>query len=211
MKTLQFLWASGIFEIKEIKIYPENMSYIREMLELEKDKNLLFLDIENLMEKINFISEVEGCKITKKFPSTIEINLILRKPWAILKYNEKEFLIDKNGVILNNERENLTGLLYIYGIKVNEKENKVEENEKVNVLVEFEKWYNYFNIGNFFKLKKVDISDLNKIEISDGEKSIFFSKENIKIKLEKLVIVLKNLNNNFEYIDTRFKNFYIKY
>jgi Na+/H+ antiporter NhaA len=93
---------------------------------------------------------------------------------------------------------------------VNEKENKVEEVDKINILKEIEKWYNYFNIGNFLKIKKIDISDINKIEISDGIKSIFFTRENIKIKMEKLLYVLKNLKNDYEYIDTRFKNFYIK-
>ncbi|MFN4226594.1 MAG: cell division protein FtsQ/DivIB [Candidatus Ratteibacteria bacterium] len=210
MKTLKFLWNSGIFKIKEVKVYPENMSYLIGMLELEKNKDLLFFDFNNLIEKINFIPEVESCKIIRKFPSIIEITLILRKPWAILKFGEKEFLIDKEGVVLNYEKKNLTGLLNIYGIKVDENENKVEENEKINILVEFEKWYNYFNIGNFFKINKIDISDLNKIEISDGEKSIFFTKDDIKTKLEELSKVLKNLNNDFEYIDTRFKNFYIR-
>jgi cell division septal protein FtsQ len=209
MKILKFLWNLEVFKIKEIKIYPENMKHITELLELEKDKNILFLDVNNLIEKINSISEVEESKVVKKFPSTVEITIILRKPWAILKSGEKEYLIDKNGIILNNEATNFSDL-YIYGITVNEKENKVEEVDKINILKEIEKWYNYFNIGNFLKIKKIDISDINKIEISDGIKSIFFTRENIKIKMEKLLYVLKNLKNDYEYIDTRFKNFYIK-
>lgn len=209
IKTLKFLWNLETFRIKEIKIYPEDMTKIIELIEIEKNKNLLFLDADNLMEKINSISEIDGCKIIKKFPSTLEIIISLRKPWAILKYDEKEFLIDKNGVVLSNEGKNIPSLL-IYGIKVNEKENKVEENEKIKILSEIERWYNYFNIGNYFKIKKIDISELNKIEISDGEKSVFFTEENIKIKMEKLLTILKKIDNNFEYIDTRFKNFYIK-
>ncbi|HOM26614.1 MAG TPA: FtsQ-type POTRA domain-containing protein [bacterium] len=209
MKIIKFLWNLEVFKIKEIKVYPETMTHIKDLLELEKDKNLLFLDVNNLIEKINSISEVEKCKIIKNFPSAIEITIVLRKPWAILKYGEKEFLIDKNGVILNNEDRNIPDLI-IYGIKVNEKENKVEEIEKISILEELEKWYNYFNIGNFLKLNRIDISDINKIEISDGAKSIYFTHENIKIKMEKLSSVLKNLKEDYEYIDTRFKNFYIK-
>lgn len=208
-KTLNFLWNLEIFKIKEIKIYPESMSsLIKELIELEKDKNLLFLDIDNLREKINSISEVENCKILKIFPSTLEINIILRIPWAILIDGDKKYVIDKNGVIINRNYENIP--LKIYGVKINQ-ENRIEEPEKVVILNELDKWYNYFNIKKFFKISSIDISDLNKIEISDGERKIYFTKENIKEKVETLFIVLKNLNNDFEYIDTRFKNFNIKF
>ncbi|MGB9677459.1 MAG: cell division protein FtsQ/DivIB [Candidatus Ratteibacteria bacterium] len=210
MKILKFLWNFEIFKIKEIKVYPESMTYILNLLELEKDKNLLFLDVNNLMEKINSIPEIEKCNVIKKFPSTLEIKITLRKGWAILKYKEKEFVIDKNGIIYNNEGNSIPDLI-ILGVKVNEKENKVEEIEKIRILRELEKWYNYYNVGNFLKLKIIDISDINKIVISDGIKSIFFTQENIKTKSEKLLSILKNLKDDYEYIDTRFKNFYIKF
>lgn len=208
-KTLNFLWNLETFKIKEIKIYPENKSpLIKELIELEKDKNLLFLDIDNLREKINSLSEVEDCKILKIFPSTLEINIILRIPWAILMDGDKKYVIDKNGVIINRNYENIP--LKIYGVKISQ-ENRIEEPEKIIILNELDKWYNYFNIKKFFKISSIDISDLNKIEISDGERKIYFTKENIKEKVETLFIVLKNLNNDFEYIDTRFKNFNIKF
>ncbi|MCM8810279.1 MAG: FtsQ-type POTRA domain-containing protein [Candidatus Omnitrophica bacterium] len=211
MKALKFLWNLEIFKIKEIKIYPETLTQIKELLELEKDKNLLFLDANYIIDKINSLTEVERCKIVKKFPSTLEITIILRKPWAILRHGEKIYIIDKNGIVLSNIQDNTQiDLLYLDGIKVNEEENRVEEIEKIKILVEIEKWYNYFNISYFLKIKKIDISNLNKIEISDGVKSVFLIPENIKIKLEKLSTVLKNLSNDFEYIDTRFENFYIK-
>ncbi|MCM8804460.1 MAG: cell division protein FtsQ/DivIB [Candidatus Omnitrophica bacterium] len=210
MKVLNFLWNLEIFKIKEIKIYPESLSpLIKELLELEKDKNLLFLDIENLREKINSISEVENCKIIRIFPSALQINIILKVPWAVLEDRGKKYVIDKNGVIINRNYENIP--LKIYGVKVNEEKNRVEELEKIFILKELDKWYNYFNIKNFFKIDSIDISDLNKIEINDGARKIYFTRENIKEKSETLYIILKNLKNDFEYIDTRFKNFIIKF
>ncbi len=209
-RTLKFLWNLETFKIKEIEIYPENIApLIKAVLELEKDKNLLFLDAESLRERINSISEVEYCKILKKYPSTLHIDITLRNPWAILKNEDGEYIIDKKGFIIKSNTEN-TSLLVVYGVKVNKNENRVEEIEKINILNEIEKWYNYFNLGNFLKINKVDISNPNKIEISDGERSIYFTGEKIKEKIENLSIVLKNLKNDFEYIDTRFKNFYIK-
>jgi cell division septal protein FtsQ len=209
-KTMNFLWNSKLFKIKEIKIYPEEISpFIRELLELEKDKNLLFLDVEEIRTKILSISEVEDCKIIKEFPSTLQINIIYRIPWAILKTQQREYLIDKNGMIINDKKGNVE--LEIYGIKVNEVENKIKEKEKIKILYELYKWYNYYNIGNFFKMKRMDISELNKIKISDGEREILFKSEISPQTMEKLVIVLRNLKNEFEYIDTRFKDFYVKF
>jgi len=209
-KITDFLWNAEIFKIKEIKIYPEEISpLIKELLELEKDKNLLFLNMEELRNKILSIPEIENCKIIKDFPSSLQINIMLRIPWAILKNGEKEYLIDKNGAIINGKGEKVD--FEIYGIKVNDTENKIEEKEKIKILNEFYKWYNYYNISNFFRVKIVDISDLNKIEISDGERKILLKSEDIKEKIEKLNFVLKNLKNDFEYIDTRFKDFYVKF
>ncbi|MCM8819099.1 MAG: FtsQ-type POTRA domain-containing protein, partial [Candidatus Omnitrophica bacterium] len=206
-KTLKFLWNLESFKIKEIKIYPENITpLIKAILELEKDKNLLFLNAEELRERINSISEVENCKVTKIYPSTIQIDIILRKPWAII---ENEYIIDRNGIILNENKNNIA-LLPIYGVKVDKMKNKVIEIEKVYILKEFDRWYNYYNIGNLFKINKIDISDVKKIEISNDGKKIYFTKEDIKDKIENLSVILKNLKDDFEYIDTRFKNFYIK-
>lgn len=209
-KTLKYLWSLELFKIKEIKIYPENVSsFIKSFVELEKDKNLLFIDAENLKEKINSIPDVESCKILKIYPSTLQIEIILRKPWALLKYNNQEYLIDREGVIITEKKEGF--LFEIYGIKPDKEKNKVQEIEKINILTEFEKWYNHFNVGNHFKIKKIDITDLYKIEISDGERKLFFTPEDLKGKIEKLSFILKSLKDDFEYIDTRFKNFYIKF
>jgi len=209
-KIINFLWNAEVFKIKEIKIYPEEISpLIKELLEIEKDKNLLFLNTEEIRNKILSLPKVEDCKIIRDFPSSLQINIILRFPWAVLKTNQKEYLIDKNGVIIDGKKENAN--FEIYGIKVNEGENKVEEKEKIKILNEFYKWYNYYNIGNFFKIRIINISDLNKIEISDGERKILFKSEGIKEKIEKLNFILKNLKSDFEYIDTRFKDFYVKF
>ena len=209
-KIIIFLWNAEVFKIKEIKILPKEISpLIKELLELEKDKNLLFLDIEEIRSKILSIPEIEDCKIIKNFPSSLQIEIKLRVPWAILKTNQKEYLIDRNGVIINNKRDNVN--LEIYGINVDETGNIIKEKEKIRILNEFYKWYNYYNIENFFKIKIIDISELNKIEISDGKRKIFFRNEPMKEKMEKLAFVLKNLKNDFEYIDIRFKDFYIKF
>ncbi|MCS7179919.1 MAG: cell division protein FtsQ, partial [bacterium] len=134
----------------------------------------------------------------------LDISILL-----ILKYEDKSFLIDKNGIILNNYNEN-SSLIVIYGIKINEKESKIEESEKLIILSELEKWYNYFNIKNYFKISRIDISNLNKIEISDGERSILLTSVKLKEKMEKLSFILKQIKKNFEYIDMRFKDAYIK-
>lgn len=209
-KTLNYLWNLETFKIKEIKISPPDaIPLITQIIEIEKDKNLLFLKSDELREKINSINEIEDCKIIKSFPSTLEIEVKLRNPWAILKTEKGEFVIDREGVII--DRPFLNAELEIYGIKVNQEGNKIEEIYKIEILKEIDRWYNYFNIGNLFKWKRIDISNLNKIEISDGERKIYFTKENTKGKMERLLFVLKNLKGDFEYIDTRFKDFYVKF
>lgn len=209
-QVLEFLHTNPQFYIKKIEIYPKEISHkIENTIDLESEKNLLFINGKDLRQRILNFLEIEDCSIIKKFPNTLEIYLKLRKPWAILNWENKNYIIDKKGIILSEDTYYETPFYFVYGVEIEIEGKCVRNIQKLNILLEIEKWYNYFNVGNHFKLRKIDLTNLNHIILSDGVREIYLTSENIKEKFEKLSLILRKIKD-YEYIDLRFKDAYVK-
>jgi len=210
---LYYLWNLEIFSLKEIKVSPSDLKpLITETIGLEPGKNLLFLDIEEINRKISQLRFVEKSKIKKILPSTIEIEITIRKPWIMIKSEKYTTFVDTSGIVVSPP-ELPENYWKVKGIEIENFSVIDSDKEKIDVLKEIEKWYNFFNIGNLFKIVEIDISNLEKIILSDGEREIYVATENIKEKFEDLKIVLEECiskNYQWEYIELRFKNPYVK-
>ncbi len=211
--TIKFLWQLDTFKLKEVEIVPDKAKfYIEPVLELEKDKNLLFIDIDDLRQMILNIPEVENCKIKKIYPDKLYIDISLRKPFVSVIYNERKYIIDKNGVVLSDIEEE-KNYIDIYGIKI--EQNCVNETDrwKLNILDEIKKWYNYFNLRKFFLVNQINFISPNEIILYTDKGSIKIRRTDIKSQMEKLSILLQEVQGNierWEYIDLRYKNIYKK-
>ncbi len=109
-------------------------------LELIKQKNLFFLDKFQIKEVFNNNYLIEEYKIFKRYPSSLEIEIVKTRFYALTNIDGKIFFIGSNGKLIqaNNDLKNLP---FIFG---------------------------YFDIKNFLNLKRIiDESDLDFKQIQN--------------------------------------------
>jgi len=192
-KSLNNFNFPKISSIEFIGLGEESSKFIKNF-ELFKMSNIFFLDklkIKRLMDSNNTIEEYT---IFKRYPSTLEINVIKTKFLAYLNKDGKKFYVGSNGKLIEVKSE-IKNLPYIFGD---------------------------LNINEFLKLKKtIDKSNLNYNEIKnlfffqsgrwDIEKNsgTLIKLPNKELK-ESLKLSLSILNNNkfgkIKTIDVRQKN-----
>jgi len=110
---LNYFYNSKYFKVKSIDIQGsthykdgEIISLIPEVIganifEINKKKD------EETIRELNWVKEVELRKI---FPDKVIIKLVERKPFLIIVYKDKYFLMDNEGVVLDKiEKEDLNG------------------------------------------------------------------------------------------------------
>ena len=111
------------FNIIEIKI--ENNSLIKN-IELQNalhpfyNKNLIFLNNNEVREVLKKNSLIESFEIKKKYPNALIIRIFEKKPIAILFQKKKKFyLSDKIELINYKKIKNYENLPYIFGNQKN--------------------------------------------------------------------------------------------
>ena len=109
------------FNLKKIII--KNNSLIKEeeikkLLILIYNKNLIFLKNKEIEQKLMKIGYIESFYIKKKYPNTLEIKIIEKKPIAILFFNKKKFYLSEKIELINFKRiKEYENLPYIFGNK----------------------------------------------------------------------------------------------
>lgn len=203
-------WDMEIFKVKEVKVVPENARpVLSQVIALENPENLLFLDVDAWNKKVSGIHEVEKCFIIKEFPSTLRIEVILRKPWVFIERNWGGIYIDREGKIIEAPQNTP---YFVKASGINTERNSVAEEDlwKIDALQEIEKWYNYYNLQQDFTLEQVTIVKPTEIILSDKEnKRIFLIYDNLKEQFENLKNIIEKCKKDgkeWEYIDVRFKN-----
>jgi cell division protein FtsQ len=117
--TIKDVITISKFNLKKINI--EN-NFLIEEKELRKlldpiyNKNLIFLnnlEIEQLLMNNNFI---KSFYIKKKYPDTLEIKIIEKKPIAILFFDKKKFYLSENIELIDFKKlKDYENLPYIFG------------------------------------------------------------------------------------------------
>ena len=117
--TIKDVITISKFNLKKINI--EN-NFLIEEKELRKlldpiyNKNLIFLnnlEIEQLLMNNNFI---KSFYIKKKYPNTLEIKIIEKKPIAILFFDKKKFYLSENIELIDFKKlKDYENLPYIFG------------------------------------------------------------------------------------------------
>ena len=210
--------------INEIKNIP---GLKREYNIFEKD---LTRNIAELYEKNPLISKVYY--VEREFPGRLNLKLELRRPIAIVKRKDKEYLIDKDCVRLPKK-------FYKYPLE-NEDAVYVVNRRRFKVVEHGEKWDNTaieegINLLNYLKYNKIDkLLELGAIDVSNVGKRIKRGKSDINLwtrngtlvkwgcapscekpgelsNYEKLQNLLSVVNEkgpylvNMEYVDVRWK------
>ena len=107
------------FDLKKINIENNFLieeKEIRKLLDPIYNKNLIFLnnlEIEQLLMNNNFI---KSFYIKKKYPNTLEIKIIEKKPIAILLFDKKKFYLSENIELIDFKKlKDYENLPYIFG------------------------------------------------------------------------------------------------
>ena len=166
----------------------------QEKLEILKLNNLFLLKKSQIEELFDTNNLIEEYKIFKKYPSSLEVEIIKTKFLALLNIDGKTFFVGSNGKLIET-KDNLKDLPYIFG---NLDMNSFLRLKKIidNSTLEFKEIKNLF----FFPSGRWDV------ELSSG---ILIKLPNEKLK-ESLDLSLNLLNNekfvNVKLIDVRQKN-----
>jgi len=209
-------WDIDTFRVKEVRITPYNArELITGLMEMQTGGNMLFLDTDGLREQILRIKEVEDCRVRKVYPSTIEIEVTLRRPWIAAEFGGKSFFIDRSGKILAPP-EDSSGLLRVSGVTPGKEEVEGADAWKLDVLKDIEKWYNFNNLQKYFAVESVNIVKPTEIVIKTAGDSrrIIIIKDYMQEKFEQLRVVIEECGKkglSWEYIDLRFENPVVKY
>ena len=164
-----------------------------EKLEILKLNNLFLLNKFKIKELFDTNNLIEEYKIFKKYPSSLEVEIIKTKFLALLNIDGKTFFVGSNGKLIET-KDNLKDLPYIFG---NLDVNSFLRLKKIidNSTLKFKEIRNLY----FFPSGRWDV------ELSSG---ILIKLPNEKLK-ESLDLSLNLLNNekfvNVKLIDVRQK------
>ncbi len=156
---------------------------IKKLLVSIYNRNLIFLDyeeIENLLMQNTFI---ESYRIKKKYPSTLQIKIFEKEPIAILFNKKKKFYLSKKIELIKfTNNKDYQDLPYVFG---NRKEFKIfyEELIKINFPIEIIKRF------TLFKTKRWDLLTID-------DKLIKLPSKNYVKSLENYINLIKN--NEFQ-------------
>ena len=166
----------------------------QEKLEILKLNNLFLLKKSQIEELFDTNNLIEEYKIFKKYPSSLEVEIIKTKFLALLNIDGKTFFVGSNGKLIET-KDNLKDLPYIFG---NLDMNSFLNLKRIidNSTLKFKEIKNLY----FFPSGRWDV------ELSSG---ILIKLPNEKLK-ESLDLSLNLLNNekfvNVKLIDVRQKN-----
>ncbi len=99
----------GIFSVKKIDVKYAVSSYdvknTQSILDKYKGKSLLFLDEQNVVNDLKIEPYLKIESIEKKYPNVLRVSVSERRETYKFVYNEKVYILDENGVALNDSGE----------------------------------------------------------------------------------------------------------
>jgi len=218
----------SFFQIKEIKISGNQKVLIEEIQKIIEEKinqKILFFNSKSIFlanfgeikkEILKNFPLVDEINLKRKFPNTILVQVKERKPIAIFNQADKNFFIDKEGIIFERLLEVDPKMLKIKNLILTadlELGEKVMEKEQLIPILEIES-----KLRKDLKILSQEISIVSEerldIKTSESWEIYFNLKENLNWQITKLGLVLENRippekRRNLEYIDLRFEKVYI--
>ncbi len=208
----RYLHKQNVFRIKRLVVEPAAYqalmsAYIGNVI----SKNIIFLNLNPIYKSIKKCYFIENCEIEKRLPDTLIIKLKPRIPLFRIVGNKRSVLMDDDGYFLPLE-ENFNGWT-VKGMQIGKIGEKSTDTEKLKILLKIEQWYNYYNIGDLFPVDEISLENLDKIKMIGQTGSVFLYPYQLKQKFQQLQIVLETCKKEdfqFEYIDLRFNQPYVK-
>tara|TARA_E500000178_G_C16767977_1_gene637790 strand:- start:104 stop:760 length:657 start_codon:yes stop_codon:yes gene_type:complete len=185
------------FDLKKITIENNLLLSDKDIIDLLSpayNENLLFLDNDKIKKALMQNSFIESFNIKKKYPSTLKIKIIEKKPIAILLNQKKKFyLSEKIDLIEFNNLPKYQNLPYVFG-------NRDDFEIFYNNLKQINFPLNIIEKYTFYETKRWDLKTKNN-------KVIKLPSENYTKSL-KSYLKLKDNNSfeNYKLFDYRISN-----
>ena len=195
--SLSYKWANyrNIFKMKNIKIVGnailEKQDYLEIIGNLD-EKEISDIDTKSLSKDLEAIAFVKAARVSKHYPNEIKIDIVERKPIAIIN-NKKQFLIDGEAVILPDNNSYIESALIpmLSGFNPADElypEGSETHSVKVKEAVEILEFIR-FNYNEFFdEISELTINKDDEFEIvlSEQPTRVILGKNDIHIKIKIL-------------------------
>jgi cell division protein FtsQ len=158
-------------KIKKIKISGlsnESNHKLLESLDFLKLKTIFILNDKEIKKRIEMNNLVEKYHVVKKYPSSLEINIIKTQILAKIKKNDKLLFLGSNGKLIENQN-NTNRIPFIFGDFSNEEFFKLKsivdksnfDYKRIKNLFFFKsgRWDLEINSGTLIKLPKSKLSE----------------------------------------------------
>ena len=215
--VLSLNWADfkKIYEVKEVNIYGTtffDQSIIEEKSNDMMSYNIFNGDLKNYKDEILSFDHIIDCKISRKFPTTIDITIYEREPIALINSDEL-IILDSEGVCLPVEYCDLS-LPILTNFKSNpELYPKGSTTTSTNVLnsvalIRYTK-NNYSMIYDEISEFVFNENSEYEIILKNGKTRIVLGSKNLKDKIKYLSSFQETLKEeknikDFKYIDLRY-------
>ena len=215
--VLSLNWADfkKIYEVKEVNIYGTtffDQSIIEEKSNEMMSYNIFNSNLRKYKDEILNFDHIIDCKISRKFPTTIDITIYEREPIALINSNEL-VILDAEGVCLPVEYCDLS-LPILTNFKSNPelypRGSKTTSTNVLNsvALIRYTK-DNYSMIYDEISEFVFNENSEYEIILKNGKTRIILGKKNLKDKIKYLSSFQETLKEeknikDFKYIDLRY-------
>ena len=100
--------VTGVERMNELKVYERVLG--------ERDRPMPQVDLQNVRAELLGLSWVKDARVSRQLPDTLVVDIVERKPHAVLRKPDRLVLIDRTGAELEPvSRANAKGMLVISG------------------------------------------------------------------------------------------------
>ncbi|MCK4245100.1 MAG: FtsQ-type POTRA domain-containing protein [Candidatus Omnitrophica bacterium] len=222
----RFLFSFPGLRIREIEVRgvvsEEKADFLIKRANIKKGENIFNLNLNKLSSRLSQELLIRKVVILRHLPDSIIIEVEERKPFIVTKWNGRTLGIDREGVILPEPLDS-SSFPEIKGIlKKRPFLGKRIDTVDIGTITEIQELFSKTLPG--FQISSLDLSQKHKIILFFDKKGIYpvrdqrsckvyLSKENLANNLSRLPRVLADLSQKgveYEYIDLRFKDIYVK-
>tara|TARA_B100000427_G_scaffold221297_1_gene185035 strand:+ start:419 stop:1168 length:750 start_codon:yes stop_codon:yes gene_type:complete len=216
---LSLNWADfkKIYEVKEVNIYGTTFfdnAIIEKKSESIKSYNIFNKELKNYKEEILKFDHIIDCKISREFPSTINVTIYEREPVALISSDEL-IILDSMGICLPVEYCDLS-LPILSNFKSNPelypKGSKTTSTNVLNSVVIMK--YTKDNFSSIYdQISEFVFNEESEYEIilKNGKTRILLGSNNLETKIKYLYSFQETIKDNenknitdFRYIDLRY-------
>lgn len=184
VSPLNFEFQTPVWVTDRLRSDIKNVAALQEEYGLYEDG--LTRKIADAYCKLPVVKRVDS--ISRIFPNTLDVKLALRKPAAIVKYGDKSYLVDNEGVLLPNEYYLMPNpdydSPYIRSSKLSKPPpvGSTWRDRGIAEGIELIAFLRLNNIHNLFKVLVVDVSNVRKNGRSEKSDIVLWTEANTQIR-----------------------------